>query len=89
MDFSVMAGSNEKGDALVTITRSQTEKLDVVIDSPVRNMFKEQQDKAVDMALQNIDDRRISIKIEDNHALNFVLAARIKAAYFGLMEAEK
>ncbi len=83
------AGKTEKGDALVTVYRSNSDECKVTINSPVREMFKELQDNAVYTALEETGAERLTVEVNDYQALDFVLTARVKAALFRLRQKEE
>jgi citrate lyase subunit gamma (acyl carrier protein) len=77
---SASAGYDRKGDALVEIQGTRTNGNVVIIESPIREMFGIHQDRAVGGVLEELEQTGLIIHIKDNHALDFVLRARVRAA---------
>ena len=96
MALSARAGRRERYDALVEITGPQgpgesegsggrrAESVVVVIESPVRDLFGIQQDRAVNAVLAELGVHSGEIHVHDLHALDFVLRARVRAAVLRL-----
>ena len=80
MERKISAGKREKDDALVTISTTEGDNPSIVINSPVRRLFTAAQDRIVIETLRDLDSKNLNVEIEDFQALDFVLAARIKAA---------
>ena len=87
MTLSAGAGRQEKHDALVEITGFQGPgespvpvRLSVTIESPVRDLFGPHQDRVVEAVLAELDVHSGDVHVHDEHALDFVLRARVRAA---------
>ena len=96
MPLSASAGSREKSDALVEVCEDSsatgqttrpgsndapaTDRIAVHIESPVRSLFGSQQDRVVAMTLDELGVTRGELHVYDEHALDFVLRARTRAA---------
>lgn len=80
MESSAWAGKKEKGDAFVTVRSNPGNGIDMEISSPVRGLFSRAQDEAVVKALEDLKAGDLVLNVEDFQALDFVLAARVKAA---------
>lgn len=57
-----------------------TERLNITIQSPVSKLYKESQEITARKVLQELGIEQCILTIEDNHAIDPVLRARIKAA---------
>ncbi len=80
MSRTTSAGRAEKDDALVTVSYLEVKEPVFSIESPVRKLFAEAQDKVVHKTLASLNVVNIRVDIKDNQALDYVLAARIRAA---------
>ena len=87
MTLSAGAGRRAKHDALVEITGLQgpgespvLARLSVTIESPVRDLFGPHQDRAVEAVLAELGVHSGNVQVHDQHALDFVLRARVRAA---------
>ena len=81
MALSVRAGRQERHDALVEIIGPQgSDQLSVTIESPVRDLFGPQQDRVVEAVLAELGVHSGDVHVHDQHALDFVLRARVRAA---------
>ncbi len=84
MGTAVRSGTPAKHDALVEIIRDGERSTDtgaaITIDSPVAPLFGAYQRAAVEAGLTGQPVRAIRVSVHDNHALDFVLRARVKAA---------
>lgn len=85
MGLTTHAGRQEKHDAFVEFRELEARderRADpvVVIESPVRDLFGPQQDRAVKAVLAELGVHSGEIHVHDKHALDFVLRARVRAA---------
>ncbi|MBL7006061.1 MAG: citrate lyase ACP [Spirochaetia bacterium] len=86
------AGTGEKMDAWVTvydtsINGDPLNSIEIEISSPVESLFGSAQQVTVLKMLDMLEVHRCLVKIEDAHAIDTVLAARVKAAVLRLRRA--
>ena len=86
-----VAGTTDTHDARVQISLSResgepTNK--VIISSPVLGLFREYQNAAVLSVLGELGLGGVELELTDNHALDFVIRARVRAAAAQLDRAE-
>ena len=75
---SARAGTLESNDCLIEI--SPAEKLEILVESPVYDQFKEQIDKVIDEALKENEITKANIHMEDRGALDCTIRARLRTA---------
>ena len=82
MNPIVCVGSEEKGDVLVTLgLQEESQTHQIQIHSPVRSLFKKQQDQVIAEMVAHYQGSPLFIEISDNHALDWVLRARLLTAF--------
>lgn len=80
MKKGISAGKTEKDDALVTVSAYIGTGPNYRFNSPVRSLFASAQDRIAAEVLDCMNADDLYVEIEDNQALDYVLAARIKTA---------
>ena len=76
MEINGPQGRGESGDP----ADRRADPVTVIIESPVRNLFGADQDRAVNGILSELDVSAGEVHVYDKHALDFVLRARVRAA---------
>lgn len=72
------AGTLESNDCFIEIGPS--DKLEIVIESPVYDQFKEQIDKVINEVLEENNISKATIHMEDRGALDCTIKARLRTA---------
>ena len=87
MTLSASAGRKAKHDAFVEVRgfhgsgdSRMPAAVSVTIESPVRDLFGPAQDRAVESVLAELGVNAGEVHVVDQHALDFVLRARVRAA---------
>lgn len=80
MKMKASAGKREKDDCLVTVSQADGTMPALVINSSVRSLFAASQNHIAIVTLEEMDAGKLKVEIDDYQALDFVLAARIRAA---------
>ena len=76
-----VSGGGSKGDALVRVeSLEKGDSPDIRIDSPVSQLFGDRQEQAVEKALIDAAAGPVRVTVSDNHAVDWVLRARVLAA---------
>lgn len=78
-----IAGNYDKkvrSDCLVTFEMTQSNGLDIIIESKVKNLFGDKILKLANDILSFYEIKNCKLLIQDKGALDFILAARIEAA---------
>ena len=75
------AGSLESGDALVRVSLTESDSLDVLLSSKVSSRFSKSIDQAIREVASEMEIRSAIIEVRDGGALDFVLRARLVAAF--------
>ncbi len=73
-----VAGSKESNDCLVTVTES--DELNIVIESVVGAFFYDQIKETVEKTLEELDVSNISVLVEDKGALDYTIKSRLISA---------
>ncbi|MDY0303065.1 MAG: hypothetical protein RBQ65_00280 [Sphaerochaeta sp.] len=81
------AGKRERGDALVTVQRSDVPS--IVITSAVSGLFGRYHRSVVDAVLKEEKETDLAVLIEDEQALDCVLRARLLCAIQRLRSLER
>jgi len=77
--MKVTSGSTEKMDALVELD-DDASSITIDIHSPVSSLYREAQLRCVQEVLEQEGVDALAVTIEDNHAIDAVLRARIRSA---------
>ena len=73
-----VAGSKESNDCLVTVTES--DELNIVIESVVGAFFYDQIKETVEKTLEEMEISKISVLVEDKGALDYTIKSRLTSA---------
>ncbi|MDY0289379.1 MAG: citrate lyase subunit gamma [Sphaerochaeta sp.] len=79
MQRTAVAGKREKGDTHITLS-TRCGANEIVITSPVLDLFGPQIRTAVEQTLQQLQISGVLILVEDNQALDCVTQARLRCA---------
>lgn len=80
MGASVIVGSLESSDAMITITPSEQEKVEIEVDSIVKKQFGERIEKVSASMVSASKLARAKVKVQDRGALECTLRARLETA---------
>lgn len=76
----IVAGSNNKGDAMVTLKLTKSEGLKIELVSKFLVKYGETMDKSIRDVLGEANIANACIRLEDYGALDFVIKARVETA---------
>lgn len=78
------AGTLESNDCLITVEESQN--LEIIIDSIVKDAFGEEIERVIREVLNSQKIKKMKVHIQDKGALNYTIRARLLTAIHRLEE---
>jgi citrate lyase subunit gamma (acyl carrier protein) len=80
IDKTVMAGSLESNDVLITLRPAEREGIELILDSIVEKQFADKIREVVVTVLNEFGVESAYVYVQDRGALDFVLKARMETA---------
>jgi len=79
---NAVAGTLESSDIQITIVVNDSNKNNIVLESPVKHLFEEEIEAVIHETLEKHQISGVTVKAIDKGALNCTIAARVQTAIY-------